>query len=132
MKALYSLVSAALALCSVGCTQRPLATTAFGPNEKASLAIYFNIGTTNADVENFNEKVLFEPSSSGVGSGLKPGLCLYSVLPTSEGHLAISVNYCANATADQKSSLEKAITASPNVFRVLHDIIPSQAKSIKN
>lgn len=101
-----------------------------GPDAPASLVIYFKVGTTETQVEAFNQGVLSEPRPDGRGKNFKYGIGSYLRLsPTqANGHWAIAITFLAEATDEQRQSLKDMLRSNEMVYRVFERIAPDEIK----
>jgi hypothetical protein len=102
-----------------------------GPEVKASLVIYFKVGTTDDQIEDFWHGVLSDPDPQGKGYYHRPGVGdLMRVFPAVQGHEGIAVTFFPEATRDQREELEAEIKSSPIVYIVLKNVAPNDVKKL--
>lgn len=101
-----------------------------GVDVEADVIVYFKTGTKQTQIDDFWDSVLSRPHPSGNGvmpvAGVDSGLRIRPV----EGHEAIAIDFTRGATQEQREEVLSAIQASPIVFRVLTDTVPSSVTTL--
>jgi hypothetical protein len=99
----------------------------FGPDQSASLVIYYRPGTTDAQIEDFIENKLEQPAAPRHdGKDFPEFVGSYSRLLTSQanGYEASSLTLRGNETAPQVLSYVSMIQSDPRVQRVFRNLAP--------
>jgi len=97
----------------------------FGPDQKASVLIYFRKGITSQQVEDFNSTVLEVPTTQRPGHGHPPFVQTYLRLSQSNGHEGIALTFFDNAAADKVDAYLTAIRADQRVENVFLNTSPN-------
>ena len=98
---------------------------------QVSFVIYFKGEATREDIGAFFKQVLSRPHPEGLGHYLPEGVDSTSRVRPVQGHEAIAVTFMANATAEQRETLVRAVKSSPLVYRVLENVVPDDLKTIE-
>ena len=78
------------------------------PEQGAGYYIYFQQGTSNAQIENFSDRLLLEPQSSR-GRDLKSGIRSYARLTPVAGREVIAIGLQPSLTVNQRRDLRLRI-----------------------
>jgi hypothetical protein len=117
----------------LGCTQpqpeKPREIT--GINYSANLLIFFKLDATDDQIMYFWDEVLGTPRKDGRGINHKPGINGVTASVSVDGHRSVTVSFWPTATSEEKSRVVRDVMASPIVFKVLTDTVPSSVKSIE-
>jgi len=102
-----------------------------GPDAAASLVVYFKLGTTEAQVEKFNQENLSKPRADGRGKCFKFGIGSYLRLIPSQanGHWAIAISFLADATEEERNNLDQVLDGDELVYKVFKNIAPNDIKA---
>jgi len=94
--------------------------------------VYFKSGTTERDVETFNQTVLKNPPDER-GADFKYGIGSYLRLSPSQGngHWGFAVTFLKKATDEDREALKRTLASHPNVVRVFEDVVPSEISTIE-
>jgi hypothetical protein len=97
---------------------------AIGPDQKASLVIYFRRGTTDAQIEEFRSSVL-------TGTAEQPEYL--RLLPNqANGHEGVALTFTTDSNAEQLSRYIEAIENDNRVEKVYRDIAPTAIRPLPN
>jgi hypothetical protein len=99
----------------------------FGPDQKASVVIYFRKQVTNEQVEDFNRSVLMVPSVPQHDGPDYPAFVseYLRLLPTqANGYNAVAIGFFDNSPADKVKAYLALIKADNRVERVFLDTAP--------
>jgi len=125
------LIIVALSLATLTCPSRKTDMRPIGPDVKADLIIYFNVGVSDSQVSTFWHQVLSRPRTDGRGYDSREGVAdMGRLFRAVEGHEGISVSFFPSATQAQRDELERDIKASPIVYKVLKNIAPINVKKL--
>lgn len=98
-----------------------------GPDVSASLVIYFKLGTTEEQIEQFYQDYLFITRQDGRGEAhryrIRTNLRLLPV--QANNYDAIAVTFQNDATENQRSSAKDAFESSVIVYKVFENIAPN-------
>ncbi len=99
----------------------------FGPDQKASVVIYFRKGVTDQEVEDFKSAVLEGPTQQNPGHGLPAFVQTYLRLAPMQanGHEGIALIFFDNASADKAGAYLNAIKADRRVETVFLNTSPN-------
>jgi len=101
-----------------------------GPNAPASLVVYFKKGTTDEQINDFLEKVLYVPDPRGRGRRHVEGVGMITITPEIDGHKGYAITFLENASAAQRGTIKESILSSPIVHKVFANVAPSDVKEI--
>jgi hypothetical protein len=98
----------------------------FGPDQKASVVIYFRKGVTRQEASDFDRDVLEEPTRRPPGHGLPAFVGVYlRLLPSqANGHEAIALTFLSNAPIDKLNAYLAKIKADERVETVYSNASP--------
>jgi hypothetical protein len=98
-----------------------------GPDVVANEVAYFNAGATLEQINDFHDLTLMEPRPDGRGRDFKPGIVSYLGLVPSQahGHDGFAIELSPSMPQESRDQLQRALEQSPLVFRVYHDIAPT-------
>ncbi|MFL6374432.1 MAG: hypothetical protein ACJ73D_07195 [Pyrinomonadaceae bacterium] len=101
-----------------------------GPEATASLVVYFNAGTTDRQVEQFDNGFISDERADGRGRKDKDGIWSVSRLLPSQAnnHEAIAITFRDDATEEQRRAIKESIKTSPIVYKVFENIAPKDIK----
>ena len=96
----------------------------FGPDVVASEVVYFDLGATEAEIEEFQRAALYV--IRGRGFDLKPGITSFMTLLPSQayGHNGFAITLSSSLPDRQREELRATFSASRLVFRVYDDTAP--------
>jgi hypothetical protein len=99
----------------------------FGPDQKASVVIYFRKEVTGQEVEDFKSAVLEVPTRQSPGHGLPAFVQTYFRLAPMQanGHEGIALTFFDNASADKAGEYMNAIKADRRVETVFLNTSPN-------
>jgi hypothetical protein len=99
-----------------------------GPDALASVVIYYQMGASRLQTDDFERSHIFNPRSDSKGMELKPGIHSFLRLSSSQahGHSGIAIDFYPSIQEQQRSEMIKSISDSPLVFRAYRDIAPTQ------
>jgi hypothetical protein len=97
----------------------------FGPDQKASVVIYFRKGITNQQVEDFNSTVLEVPTPQSPGHGHPAFVQTYLRLARTNGHEGIALTFFDNTSPDKVNAYLTAIRADSRVEKVFLNTSPN-------
>ena len=117
-------------LVSVGCPSQNNERRLIGPEVNADLIIYFKLGVTEEQVDTFWKEVLSKWRPDGKGYDHGPGVGMIGRESAVQGHEGISLSFFPNATQAQRDDLEREVTSSPIVYRVLKNTAPIKVKKL--
>lgn len=100
-----------------------------GPNDPASLVVFFKRSTTEEQINNFLKTVVGRTRSDGKGYDLVDGVAgtMYVRNSDYEGY---AIQFGTDATPEQRQNLKKAIKESPIVYRVYENFVPNEIKGL--
>ena len=100
-----------------------------GPNDPASVVLFFKKDTTYEQREAFDKTILSYPHPEGKGYYLQPGIAstLYVRNSDYEGY---AIQFSTDATSEQRERLKRSIRESPIVYKVYENVIPSQIRDL--
>lgn len=104
----------------------------FGPDQKASMVIYFRKGISPQQIETFNESVLMGPAEPRhAGRDYPVFVQSYLRLAPSQanGHEAVALTFFNNTSADKTNHYLTAIEGDSRVEKVFLDVSPDSIKS---
>ncbi|HKO42110.1 MAG TPA: hypothetical protein VJU84_02380 [Pyrinomonadaceae bacterium] len=119
-----------LALLQLACPQNEQRMRRIGPDVKASVVIYFNLGVSNKQVDDFWQEVLSKPDPAGRGHYHRNGVGDIGRITPVQGHEGISISFLPDATEQVREEVIKDIEASPLVYKVLRDVAPAEIKKL--
>ncbi|MDX6499895.1 MAG: hypothetical protein QOG23_3155 [Blastocatellia bacterium] len=129
---LFSYVTlAALVFIQSGCPFHKNEMRPIGPEVKASLVIYFKLGITDEQIEDFWHRVLSKPDPQGRGYNHRGGVGDISRISSVQGHEGIALTFLSDATNEERETIMRDIKSSPLVYRVLENIAPADVKKIE-
>jgi hypothetical protein len=99
----------------------------FGPDQKASVVIYFRRGITNQQVEDFNSEVLEVPTPQSPGHGHPSFVRTYLRLAPMQanGHEGVALTFFDSTSADRVNAYLTAIKADLRVEKVFLNTSPN-------
>lgn len=103
-----------------------------GPDQKASMVIYFRRGTTPQQVEDFNESVLMGPAEPRhAGRDYPPFVQTYfSLIPSqANGHQAVALNFFNNTPSEKAGAYLATIEGDSRVDKVFLNVSPDSIKT---
>lgn len=100
-----------------------------GPDVRAGMLIYFKQETREEDIGRFWNLVLSTPDPRG-GYQLLPGISGLMGGGTVQGHQSMRVDFWTDATQEQRDEIKARVLASPLVYRVLENTIPSSVTQL--
>jgi hypothetical protein len=102
-----------------------------GPDQKASVVIYFHKGITSKEVSDFDRYILEQPMQRPPGHGHPPFVSVYlRLLPLqANGHEAIALTFSPNAPADQLNAYIAKIKADDRVETLYFNVTPESITS---
>ncbi|MGA8144392.1 MAG: hypothetical protein WB987_10935 [Candidatus Acidiferrales bacterium] len=100
----------------------------FGPEVPASLVVYYKLGASKTQIDEFERSQLFRSRSDNGGLEFKPGIRRFLRLGPSQahGHAGFAVDLEGSMQALQRSELTNAISSSPIVFKVYANVAPAR------
>lgn len=107
----------------------------FGPDQKASIVIYFRKGVTDKDVEDFSSSVLEGPAEPRhEGRDYPPFVSEYlRLLPSqANGYYAVSLTFFNNSSDDETQAYIRKIEADRRVLKVFRDRSPDSIHSVSD
>ena len=124
--ALVSLFSA-----SIACGRAtPAPPDAFGPDQRSAILVYFTVDATNAQINAFLDNVIGIPGKHPGEHDLLPGMGGINALPCVQDHCGYSIDFFSTATQDERNNVKTRILASPIVFKMLENAVPSQVTNL--
>src|SRR5690348_10020438 len=95
-----------------------------GPEAPASLVVYFNAGTTDKQVEQFDNDFLSDARADGRGRKDKDGIWSVSRLLPSQAnnHEAIAITFHDDATEEQRRAIKESFKTSPIVYKIYENV----------
>ena len=124
--ALLSLILASIACASAS----PAPSDSFGPDQKSAILVYFKVDATNAQINAFLDNVIGIPGKQPGEHDLLPGMGGINALACVQDHCGYSIDFFSTATQDERDTVKTRILASPIVFKMLENAIPSQVTSL--
>jgi hypothetical protein len=125
-------VIVALAVLQFACPRNQNQMRPIGSTVKASLVIYFNRNVTEEQVEKFWHEVLSRPDLQGRGHYYhRNGVGEIGRIPPVQEHKGISISFFPDATKEEREGVERDISSSPIVYRVLQNIAPAEVRKIE-
>src|SRR5207244_13298944 len=100
-----------------------------GLDVKASVVIYFKVGITGEQIEDFAARFL-RGRITERGTPLRAGICEYLRLFPLQSHDAVAIQFCEAADEQTRKAIKADITSSPIVFKILENIVPLDVKNI--
>jgi len=99
----------------------------FGPDQKASMVIYFRKGITSQEVEDFNSSILEVPMPQAPGHGHPAFVRSYLRLAPMQanGHEAIALNFLDSVSNDKVTAYLTRIKADIRVESVFLNVAPN-------
>jgi hypothetical protein len=120
-----------LGLTLIACPFKKDEMKSIGPDVKADLVIYFNIGVSEQAINSFWQEVLSRPHPQGKGYNHRDGVGSISrIFPAVQGHEGISLSFFPQATQAQRDELEREIKSSPVVYKILKNTAPITVKKL--
>ena len=107
----------------------------FGPDQKASIVIYFRKSVTDKDVEEFDSSVLQRPAKPRhQGSDYPQFVSEYTRLSPSQanGYEAVSLSFFNNASSDDTQAYIQKIEADNRVLKLFFNRSPISIHSISD
>jgi hypothetical protein len=119
-------------LISLGCPfdKSVTETRPIGPDLTADLLIYFNINSSQEQINAFQKAVLSRPHPEGRGEYLPPGVRTLLAIGPVEGHEGFAITFFRDATSEQRQELLRAIKSSSLVYKVLENRAPDSVKTL--
>ncbi len=102
-----------------------------GNNDRNDLVFLFRKGITYEQKEAFQNTILYKPRADGRGQDHQDGVVDTMVGTIKDDYEGGIVNFSQDATLEQRERLKKAIEASPIVYKVYENVVPSQIKDLK-
>jgi hypothetical protein len=99
-------------------------------NNRADLLIYFKKETRDEEIEHFWTKAVLSIPDARGGFHLLPGISGVMGNPSVTEHQSLRVDFWANATQTQRAEVKRRVLASPLVFTILEDTIPSSVTQL--
>jgi hypothetical protein len=97
----------------------------FGPDQKASVVVYFRNGISGREVEDFDLFVLQAPSTQHQGRDFPAFVQTYLSLGQASGHEGIALVFRNNAPAEKVSAYLQTIKTDKRVYKVFLDTVPN-------
>ena len=101
-----------------------------GSDVQTSLLIIFNQSVTYQQINEFWEKSLSTPSPYGHGYALRPGIMGVFASEVISDHKSIGVDFWPDANKEQQDLIINDVKASPLVYKVIENIVPSSVKTV--
>jgi hypothetical protein len=103
-----------------------------GPEVKHDLVIFFKVGVSNQQVEEFFDEILARRNPTGTGFRLRAGIREYSREHPVDGHEAVSISFFPSATVEERETVMRDVKSSPIVYRVLENVAPADVKKLED
>jgi hypothetical protein len=99
-----------------------------GPDAPASVVIYYQMGASRLQTDDFEQTYLYSSRGDMKGIELKPGIRSFlRLLPSqAHGHSGVAIDFYPSIQEQQRSELIESISNSPLVFQTYRDISPAQ------
>ena len=101
-----------------------------GIDHKSAFLIYFNLHATDQQILDFVDNVISMPGKNPGETALLPGMSGLDALPSVQDHEGYAVDLWSTATSSERNDVKARILASPLVFKLLENAIPSQVTSL--
>ena len=101
-----------------------------GPEVKASLVIYFKLGVTNQQIEDFWHEVLSRADPQGRGYYHRAGVGDISRVKSIQGHEGLAMSFFPDATKEEREEVTRDIRSSPIVYKILENVAPADVKKL--
>lgn len=100
----------------------------FGPNVPADLVVYYRIGASKMQIEEFERSQLYEPRSDRKADAFKPGIRSFLRLAPGQahGHAGIALSFNSSIQPSQRLALINSISNAPLVFQIYTDTAPNR------
>jgi hypothetical protein len=100
----------------------------FGPDQKASIVVYFRHGTSDKEIDDFNSSTLQEPAEpSHPGRDYPPFVSEYlRLLPNqANGYKAIALTFFEGSSSDQMNAFIDRIKSDKRVLKIFQNRSPA-------
>jgi hypothetical protein len=106
----------------------------FGPDQKASIVVYFKNGTTNKEIEDFNSSTLQEPAEPRNPGRDYPqfvGEYLRLLPSQANGYEAIALSFFDGSSSDQTNAFINRIKSDKRVLKVFQNQSPASIRQVQ-
>jgi hypothetical protein len=102
-----------------------------GPDVRASMVIYYNVGVSEDQINHFLQNVIGRPDTQGKGHYMREGIGMsLRVYPPLEDREATAVTFSGRVTQAQRDEIKRDVISSPIVYKVLENVAPADVKTL--